>query len=379
MKIVIAPDSFKGTNSSLMAAALIEAGIKKVFPQAEVLKLPVADGGEGTVEAVITASGGQWEETAVNDPLGRGIMARWGSTSNLAVIEMAEASGLTLLKEEERNPLKTSTYGTGQLIEEALNRGYRKILIGLGGSATNDGGCGMARALGVRFLDKEGQELSDGGGDLHRLTRIDLQNLDPRIIETEITIASDVTNPLLGERGATATYSTQKGADQAMQRLLEEGLENLAEILEKQQQQSFRNEAGAGAAGGLGFGLLAFCGASISSGIDTILDAIHFEDLIKNATIVVTGEGRIDGQSLYGKVPVGIARRCKAQRIPVLAIVGDLLGNMDAIYAEGIDSVMSTVPRAMPLKEAMERSSELLEDAAERAFRMIRIGRGFNP
>lgn len=379
MKIVVAPDSFKGSNSSLKAAELIESGIKNVFPQAEVLKIPVADGGEGTVEAVITASGGQWEETAVNDPLGRGIMARWGSTRNLAVIEMAEASGLTLIKEAERNPLITSTYGTGQLIEEALNKGYRKILIGLGGSVTNDGGSGMARALGVRFLDEQGQELSDGGGDLHRLARIDLQNLDPRIIETEITIASDVTNPLLGEKGATATYSAQKGADKAMQLLLEEGLKKLADVLEEQQQLSFKDEAGAGAAGGLGFGLQAFCGARISSGIDTILDSIQFDSLIRDASIVVTGEGRIDGQSLYGKVPVGIARRCKAQNIPVLAIVGDLLGSMEEIYAEGIESVMSTVPRAMPLKEAMERSSELLEDAAERAFRMIAIGRGINP
>lgn len=379
MKIIVAPDSFKGSNSSLQAATLIERGIRKVYPQADIIKIPVADGGEGTVEAVITASQGQWQETAVNDPLGRGIMARWGCTKDLAVIEMAEASGLTLLKEEERNPLKTSTYGTGQLIEEALNKGYRKILIGLGGSATNDGGTGMARALGVRFLDEQGQELSDGGGDLHRLEQIDLRNLDPRIIETEITIASDVTNPLLGETGATVTYSTQKGADQAMQRLLEEGLAKLADVLEKQQEQSFRGQSGAGAAGGLGFGLLAFCGARISSGIDTILDSIDFDRIIRGAAIVVTGEGRIDGQSLYGKVPVGIARRCRAQNIPVLAIVGDLLGNMDAIYAEGISSVMSTVPRAMPLKEAMEQSSELLEDAAERAFRMIKIGCGINP
>jgi len=377
MKIIVAPDSFKGTNSSLTVAGLIEEGILRVFPGAEILKIPVADGGEGTVEAVITGAGGKWQESAVNDPLGRGIMARWGTTENFAVIEMAEASGLPLLADQERNPLLTSTYGTGQLIEEAMNQGYRNLLVGLGGSATNDGGIGMARALGLRFLDKDGQEISDGGGDLHRLHRIDMQNLDPRIIETEITIASDVTNPLLGEKGATATYSAQKGADEAMMRLLEEGLAQLADITEQKLGKPYRNIPGAGAAGGLGFGLMAFCGAHISSGIDTVLDYMDFDGLITGADLVITGEGRMDGQSMYGKVPVGIAQRCKTRSIPVLAIVGDMLGSMEKIYEQGIGSVMSTVPRAMPLKEALEHSSELLIDAAERAMRMIAIGRGW--
>jgi glycerate kinase len=374
MRIVIAPDSFKGTNSSLKVAGLIEQGILKVFPKAEIRKVPVADGGEGTVEAVITGVGGRWEESAVNDPLGRGIMARWGSTPDFAVIEMAEASGLPLLAESEKNPLITSTYGTGQLIEEALNQGFRKILIGLGGSATNDGGAGMARALGIRFLDKEGMEISDGGGDLHRLEKINMDQIDPRIIETEIIIASDVTNPLLGEKGATATYSTQKGADKAMQLLLEEGLTNLADKTETLLEQRFRETPGAGAAGGLGFGLLAFCGARISSGIDTVLDFMSFDQIISTANLVITGEGRMDGQSIYGKVPAGIAKRCKERKIPLLAIVGDMLGSMDDLYNLGVSSVMSTVPRAMSLEEALKDSSQLLTDAAERAMRMVKIG-----
>lgn len=374
MKIVIAPDSFKGTNSSLKAASLMEEGVRRVFPKAKICKIPVADGGEGTVEAVISATGGDWQETAVNDPLGRGIMAKWGATPSFAVIEMATASGLPLLSEDERNPLEASTYGTGQLIEEALDRGFRKILVGLGGSATNDGGIGMARALGVRFLDKEGLDIKDGGGDLKRLSLIDLQHLDPRIIETEITIASDVTNPLLGPKGATATYSAQKGADDSMQKTLEEGLARLAEVTSKRLGHQFHDIPGAGAAGGLGFGLLAFCGAHISSGIDTVLDYIEFDNIISDADLVITGEGKIDGQSIYGKVPVGIARRCKARNIPLIAVVGDIYGTMEPVYQEGIHSVMSSVPRAMSLKEALGQSSELMVDATERAMRMIRIG-----
>ncbi|MDA3851042.1 MAG: glycerate kinase [Spirochaetaceae bacterium] len=374
MKIVVAPDSFKGTNSSLKVAGLMEQGILRVFPKAQIVKVPVADGGEGTVEAVITAMNGNWRETAVNDPLGRGIMAQWGATEDFAVIEMAEASGLTLLKDNERNPLKTSSYGTGQLIEEALNRGYRKILIGLGGSATNDGGTGMARALGIRFFDAHGKEISDGGGNLRNLASINLQNLDPRIIETEITIASDVINPLLGDQGATATYSAQKGANSSMQKTLEEGLKNLADITEKKLSHTLRKIPGAGAAGGLGFGLMAFCGAHLSSGIDTVLDYINFDDIIVDADLIITGEGKIDGQSIFGKVPVGIAKRCKKRNLPLIAIVGDIVGSMDQIHQTGITAVMSTLNQAMPLKEALKKSSKMLIDGTERAMRLLKLG-----
>lgn len=374
MNIVIAPDSFKGSCSSLSAAALIKEGVRRVFPDAEITMVPVADGGEGTVEAVLTATGGDWVETPVKDPLGRDITARWGAADAFAVIEMAEASGVKLLTKKEQNPLETSSYGTGQLLIEALNKGYRKILIGLGDSATNDGGAGMARALGVRFLDQDGFELADGGGDLYRLAAIDLQNLDPRIIETEITVASDVTNPLLGTKGATAAFSRTKGATNSMQEQLESGLMKLAEITKQKMGDCFCEIPGAGAAGGMGFGLMAFCGASLSSGIDTVLNYLEFDRLISHADLVISGEGTIDYKSEGRKVLQGIARRCSEKNTPLLAITGNILVPLDRLYKEGVHGVICTVPKIMTLDEAIKNSDEHLKDGAERALRMIRLG-----
>ncbi|MDC7220672.1 MAG: glycerate kinase [Spirochaetales bacterium] len=376
MKIVIASDSYKGTNTSWRVASLIEEGIVKVVPQAQITKVPVADGGEGTVDAILTALDGEEHKVMVKGPLWAPKEALWGSAGDTAVMEMAEASGLPILKGEELNPLKATTYGTGEMIREALDRGFRKIIIGIGGSATNDGGMGMAQALGARFYDSEGKEIPEGagGGDLARVAQADLSGLDPRLTELSMTVACDVTNPLLGKEGATYTYGKQKGATPEMQKELEGGLASYADILAESLGEDYRNKPGAGAAGGLGFGLVAICGAEIRSGIKTILDFIGLDEHIKEADLVITGEGKIDGQSLYGKVPVGIAERCQPLNKPLLAIVGDIGPGTEKAYELGIDSIMSTVNKAMPLKDALDNSSELLVEAAERAMRMIMIG-----
>lgn len=377
MKIVICPDSFKGTNTSWKVASHIEEGIRKVLPDAEITKIPVADGGEGTVDAILTALKGKEHRVTVKGPLGAPKEALWGSAGDTAVMEMAEASGLPILKKEELNPLRTTTYGTGEMIKEALDRGFRKIIIGIGGSATNDGGAGMAQALGADFLDGSGRVMPPGlgGGDLADITGMDLIRLDPRLKETEITVACDVTNPLLGPEGATCTYGKQKGATPETQKILEAGLTHYADKAAEVLGEDLREKPGAGAAGGLGFGLMALCGARIRSGIDTVLDFIGLDGYIKEADLVITGEGKIDGQSLYGKVPVGIANRCRPYGKPLLAIVGDIGPGIEKAYGLGINSIMSTVNRAMPLSEALANSSELLVEAAERAMRMIMIGR----
>lgn len=376
MKIVIASDSYKGTNTSWRVACHIEEGVRKVLPEAEIIKIPVADGGEGTVEAILTALKGTEHRVTVKGPLGRARNALWGSAGDTAVMEMAEASGLPLLKREELDPLRTTTFGTGQLIKEALDQGFRKIIIGIGGSATNDGGVGMAQALGARFYDSQGDEIESGagGGDLARIGKIDLTGLDGRLKELTMTVACDVTNPLLGEKGATYTYGRQKGATGEIQKELEAGMSSYADLMARVLGKDGRNEPGAGAAGGLGYALLTLCGAQIHSGIDTILDFIDLDRHIKEADLVITGEGKIDGQSLYGKVPVGIAHRCKPYGKPLLAVVGDIGPGVEKAYSLGIDSIMSTVNKAMPLEEALDRSSELLVEAAERAMRMIMIG-----
>jgi glycerate 2-kinase len=376
MKIVIASDSYKGTNTSWRVASLIEEGILRVLPQADIIKVPVADGGEGTVDAILTALEGTSHTVQVKGPLAVPCEARWGSAGDTAIMEMAEASGLPILKRDELNPLKTTTFGTGQMIKEALDQGFRKIIIGIGGSATNDGGLGMAQALGAHFYDTQGVEIprAAGGGDLGRVAKADFSDLDSRLNELDMTVACDVTNPLLGEEGATYTYGKQKGATPEMQKELEAGMTSYADVLSQALGQDWRDEPGAGAAGGLGFGLVAIGGARIHSGINTILDFIGLDKHIKEADLVITGEGKIDGQSLYGKVPMGIAERCKPYGKPLLAIVGDIGPGIEKAYGLGIDSIMSTVNKAMPLEKALADSSELLVEAAERAMRMIMIG-----
>ncbi|MDK2799261.1 MAG: glycerate 2-kinase [Clostridiales bacterium] len=375
MKIIIAPDSFKGSNTTIAVANTIEKGIRKVFPDAEIIKVPIADGGEGTVDALVLGAGGEFKEKTVTGPLGEKLTAKYGVLKNgVAVIEMAAASGLPLVPEDKKNPLVTTTYGTGELIKAALDDGCKQIVIGIGGSATNDGGMGMAQALGVSFKDKDGNELGSGGGELDKLATIDISGLDPRIKDTEIIVACDVSNPLCGERGASAIYGPQKGATPEMIKQLDANLRHFAGIIKEQLGQDIIDVPGSGAAGGLGAGLIVFCGAQLKSGIETVLDVVNVDKDLPTTDLVITGEGKIDGQSVYGKVPVGVGQRAKKYNKPVLAIVGDIGDGASAVYDHGVDGIMSTVNKAMPLSEAMQRSTELLEDAAERVMRIIKIG-----
>ncbi len=375
MKIVIAPDSFKESQTSVEAAAAIKTGILKIFPEAEIDTLPVADGGEGTVESLVEGMNGQSIKKTVTGPLGEKVEAEYGILpGKVGVIEMASASGLGLVPPGKRNPLVTTTYGTGELILDAVRKGCRKIIIGIGGSATNDGGTGMARALGYRFIDAGGSEIPEGGGGLSLLDRIETSEVLEEISGINFLVACDVKNPLFGPEGASRVYGPQKGASAEEVALLDKNLEHLSSIVKKDLEGDIAETPGAGAAGGLGFGLMAFCGAELKSGIEIILDLVDFDTYLDDTDLVVTGEGKIDGQSIYGKVPVGIARRAGKYGIPVLALVGGMGDDVDIVYNYGIDAVMGSVNNAMPLSEAMERSHELLIDAASRAMRMIRIG-----
>ncbi|WHH56974.1 glycerate kinase [Petroclostridium sp. X23] len=375
MKVIIAPDSFKGSNTTIAVANTIEKGIRKVFPDVEVVKIPIADGGEGTVDALVLGAGGKFMELEVVGPLGENLVAKYGILDNgTAVIEMAAASGLPLVPDDKKDPLITTTYGTGQLIKAALDEGCKNIVIGIGGSATNDGGVGMAQALGVSFKDANGNELPYGGGALDKLATIDISNMDPRIKDTEIVVACDVSNPLCGERGASAIYGPQKGATPELVKILDANLGHYANIIKEQLGKDIIDVPGTGAAGGLGAGLIVFCDAQLKSGIETVLDVVDIDQHLPTTDFVITGEGKIDAQSVYGKVPVGVGQRVKKYNLPVLAIVGDIGDGASAVYDYGVDGIMSTVNKAMPLSEAMGRSSELLEDAAERVMRIIKIG-----
>lgn len=372
MKIVIIPDSFKGSASSMEVCNCIEKGILKVFKNAEIKKIPVADGGEGTVYSILYSAGGNIKKIKVRNPEGKIIEAKYGIIGkDKAVIEMAAASGITLVDDKNRNPLKYSTYGTGELIKDALNNNIKEILIGIGGSATNDCGIGMANALGYRFLDKDNNELEAIAENMIKVKYIDDSNVDRRIFYIKISAACDVTNPLYGENGATAVYGKQKGVTEESFDILDNGLKNIARVVKEKFNKEIDYIEGAGAAGGLGGGLLAFCNAELKSGIDAVLDIIDFEEHIKGASLIITGEGAIDGQTKKGKVPVGVAKR--ANNIPVIAIVGDIRDGAEAVYDLGITSIMPALKRAMPLDEAIKNSKILIEDAAERALRFISI------
>ena len=376
MKIIVAPDSFKGSNSSIRVADLIEKGIRKVYPEAEIIKIPIADGGEGTVDAAVSGGDGEYREVKVRGPLGDPVNAKYGILKGgRAVIEMAAASGLPLVPEEKKNPLVTTTYGTGELIESALEEGCREFLLGIGGSATTDAGLGMAQALGYSFKDKDGRELGDGGGELDKLVEIDSSGADPRIAESRFTVASDVNNPLYGREGAAYIYGPQKGATPEMVKQLDANLRRFSEIVKKILGRDISQVPGSGAAGGLGAGLIVFCGAELKSGIQAVLDIVGFDNHIASADLIITGEGAIDGQTTYGKVPVGVAKRVQDYNLPVLAIVGNIGQGAENVYNFGIHGIMSTVNKAMSLSEAMADSAALLEDAAERVMRIIDIGR----
>lgn len=369
-KIVIAPDSFKGTMSSIEVCDIIEKGIKNIRPDVETVKIPIADGGEGTVEAFLASIGGEKINATVKDPLFRDIESFYGilSDGKTAVIEMAAASGLPLV-EEEKNPCLTTTFGTGQLILDALNRGCTKLIIGVGGSATNDGGIGMAAALGVRFLDENEQPISLNGQGLASLHHIDMSQKDKRLNECEILVACDVDNPLYGVSGAAYVFGPQKGADRDMVEYLDNNLKHYAGILHKDLGIRVQEIPGSGAAGGLGAGFVAFTSAELRAGIKIILDCVRFDEIISDADLIMTGEGKIDGQSLRGKVPVGIAERALKSKVPVIAIVGDVGDDIDLVYEKGISAIFSINRVAVPFDKAKLRCKEDLLETVEAMLR----------
>lgn len=377
MKILVIPDSFKGSCSSREAGRRIAAGIGTVFPDALIVRLPVADGGEGTVDAVLEGGGGKRKCLTVRGPMGEAVSAGYGLLDGgRAVIEMAEASGLTLVPEAVRNPLLTSTYGTGELVRDAIDEGCDEILIGIGGSATNDGGMGMAAALGYRFLDSKGDALECRGGALSRIARIDASGADPRLKSKSLRmyVACDVSNPLTGPSGASAVFGPQKGATPEMVRELDAGLVNLASLARRDLGVEMESVPGAGAAGGLGGGLIAFAGARLESGIEAILDLVRFDECLDGADLVITGEGAIDGQTKFGKVPVGVARRAGARGVPTVALVGEIREGAEVVYDLGIRAIFCIMDRAMSLDSAMKDAGPLIEAAAARLGRAIKMG-----
>ncbi len=376
MKILVAPDSFKGSLSAQDVAKSLREGILRVAPEIRVDLLPVADGGEGTCAAIVAAIGGELIKRTVTGPNGNPAEAFLGIAGDLAIIEMAAASGLALVPAGELRPREATTYGTGELMRHALDAGCKQIVMGIGGSATTDGGAGMAQALGVRLLDVDGRELGRGGGELKRLASIDVSQMDPRIAACEITVATDVSNPLYGESGCAAVYGPQKGCDAQDVAALDGNMRHYARILQEQLKKDVALVPGAGAAGGLGAGLLAFCGATLKSGVDTVLDAVEFERHVLDADLVITGEGRIDFQSAFGKLPVGVAKRAKAAaNVPVIAVVGSIGQGAEAVYGHGIDAIISIIDRPMPLQEAIDGAPELLVNTAERLMRILKAGR----
>lgn len=354
MKIIAALDSFKGSLTSLEAGEACVAGIRSVLPSAEVRVVPVADGGEGTVEALTAALKGRFQECIVRGPLGESVTAVYGISADgkTAVMEMSQASGLTLVPEKERNPLRTSTYGTGEMIVDALQCGCRHIIMGIGGSATVDGGTGMMSALGVRFLDAQGRGLEGCVGNLERIMSIDASGLDEALHGCRFSVACDVSNPLTGENGAARIFGPQKGASPSMVEELEKGMCNYARVLNTYAGRDVASLPGAGAAGGVGAAMTAFLGAGLLPGAELMLDAIEFDRIIEGADLIITGEGRLDGQTLMGKTPFGILRAANKHNIPVIA-VGGSVENRDALLNSGFAGVYSVTPEGMSIEEAM--------------------------
>lgn len=370
-KVLIIPDSFKGNLSSIEVCEIIKKGISKVRDDLLIKCIPIADGGEGTVEALLFALGGSIKEVRVKSPMGEYVNARYAFTSdNKAIIEMSSSSGLPLIH-GEKNPLIASTFGTGEIILDAIENGAREILLGLGGSATNDFGIGMAAAFGYRFLDASGSEVEPLAKNMIIIKDIDISNVHERLLNTHITAICDVSNMLYGDYGATAIYGTQKGVTDTTFQILDDGLKNMAYIVKAKLNKDVAYMESAGAAGGLGAGIMSFCNADIKSGINAILDIVNFEDEIKDTHLVITGEGAIDGQTKNGKVAIGIANR--SNNVPVIAIVGDIRDGAEELYNMGILSIMPALKRAMPLDEAIKNATSLIEDAAERAMRFISI------
>ncbi len=376
MKLIFAPDSFKGSLSALESCDILERVAARIFPGAETVSVPVADGGEGTVDALLRAMGGKKIETNVTGPLFERETAVWGLLSDsTAVMEMAQASGLPYVPADQKDPRKATSLGTGEMIAAAVKGGVRNILIGIGGSATNDGGMGMLAALGAKFTDKEGKEVKPFGGEMIRVDKADFSGLMPELKKTTITVICDVTNPLLGENGATFIYGPQKGAVPEIRDELEAGMAHYARVVSEACGKDIANFPGAGAAGGLGAALGGVLGAQLKSGIDAVLDAVNFDQKLEGVDLAITGEGRIDGQSVrFGKVPVGVAKRCAAHGIPTVAIVGGIQDGAEGLFDLCESTIQTTVPGPMSLEKAMADAPALYEYAAERLLRAIRIG-----
>ncbi|BFI60347.1 glycerate kinase [Yersinia pseudotuberculosis] len=377
MKIIIAPDSFKESLTAMQVAEAIEQGFSEIFPQAEYIKLPMADGGEGTVESMVAATGGELVNVEVTGPLGVPVKAfyGWMGDGETAVIEMAAASGLHLVAPEQRNPLITTSYGTGELILAALNHGARKIILGIGGSATNDGGAGMMQALGVQLSDQQGKALTVGGAALAQLVDIDLSQLDDRLAQTDILVACDVDNPLCGAKGASAVFGPQKGATPERVQQLDAALQHYGEKIEQVTGKSVINVAGAGAAGGMGAALFGLLNARLQPGIEIVTEALKLAAAVQEADLVITGEGRIDSQTIYGKTPVGVARVAKRFDIPVIAIAGSMAPDYEVVHQHGLDAVFSVLNHIQTLPEALEEASDNIRITARNVAAVWKMGR----
>lgn len=380
-KIVIAPDSFKESMAAIEVADAIERGFAKVFPNTTVFdKIPMADGGEGTTEALVNALNASYRKVSVKNPINKTITASYGYAyeTNTAIIDMASASGLDLIAEEDKNPLITTSYGTGQLINDAIEQGAQHIILGIGGSATNDGGVGMLSALGCKFLDSDNQTLKAGGAALAKLSHIDMSNLNPKLKDTTIEVACDVTNPLLGKYGASEIYGRQKGATEDMIKQLDAALTRYHDVIEQQLNVSVKDIEGAGAAGGLGTGLLAFLNANLAKGIDIVLKETQFTQRLKDADLVITGEGKMDHQTIYGKTPIGVSHAAQRFNVPVIAIAGSLGEGYQAVYEHGISSVFSILQQPCSLSDALENGRKYMEQTAENIARLLLIDKKHN-
>ncbi|QIC85834.1 glycerate kinase [Serratia liquefaciens] len=374
-KVVIAPDSFKESLSALEVAEAIERGFRQIFPQVQYVKLPMADGGEGTVDSMVAATGGEIVTVAVTGPLGQPVQAFYGllGEGETAVIEMAAASGLHLAPKAQRDPRMTTSYGTGELILAALERGVKTIILGIGGSATNDGGAGMMQALGARLLDDNRQALPPGGAALAQLAYIDLSGVDPRLQQVSITAACDVDNPLCGANGASAVFGPQKGATPEMVTQLDAALRHYGTLLEQATGREVINAPGAGAAGGMGAALLGMLNARLRPGIEIVIETLQLEEALRDADLVITGEGRLDSQSIHGKTPIGVARVAKRFGLPVIGIAGSLSKDYQVVHQHGIDAAFSVLDRVVSLEEALAEAADNLEVTARNVAAVWRL------
>lgn len=377
MKIVLAPDSFKESMTAKEACEAIEKGLRKVIDNLECVHVPMADGGEGTTQSLVDATGGKFYTVEVTGPLGEKKEAIFGilGDEKTAILEMAEASGLEIVPREKRDATITTTYGTGELIKAALDKGVETILIGIGGSATNDGGAGMVQALGGKLLDRVGNEIGFGGGELAKLEKIDIANLDKRLKDVKIIVACDVQNPLTGPTGASHVFGRQKGANEEQREQLDKNLKHYAEIIRRDLGKDVETIPGAGAAGGLGAGLMAFLSAELRKGIDIVIEYSKLEDKIQGADYVITGEGSIDGQTRFGKTPYGVAKVAKKYDIPVIALAGNVGKDIDVLYDYGFTAIFSILPRVETLEKAINNGKENIQYISENLGRVLNLSR----